>query len=308
MAREITRDDIREAADRIRGLVRRTPILEVGSALSTDFDLVFKLEHLQVTGSFKPRGAFSLLTSATVTDAGVVAASGGNFGIAVAHAAAVLGHLATIFVPATSPPAKIDRISALGADVRVIPGFYDEALAASRQFAAAEGAFEAHAYDQAAIVAGQGTIGLEIAEDCVVDQVIVAVGGAGLIGGIASWLRDDVTVVAAEPESCRSLNASLQAGHQVEVEVGGVAASSLGARSVGDHGWLARKWIDHSVLVGDAAIIEAQRWLWDEFRLVVEPAAATTVAVLASGAFAPPHGSRVLAVLSGGNVAPGDVG
>jgi len=307
MAEEISRDEIEEASRRIRGLVRRTPLLDAGHALSTDFELVLKLEHLQVTGSFKPRGAFSLLTSAEIPDTGVVAASGGNFGIAVAHAAATLGHRATIFVPATSPRAKIDRISSLGAEVNVIPGFYDEALTASREFAQAEGAFVAHAYDQRAVVAGQGTIGKEFTEECSVDHVVVAVGGGGLIGGIASWVRDEVIVVAAEPETCRSLNASLAVGRQVEVDVSGVAASSLGARSVGDHAWLARKWIDHSVVVPDSAIVDAQGWLWDVFRLAVEPAAATTVAVLATGAFSPPKGSKVLTVLSGGNVAPGDV-
>jgi threonine dehydratase len=307
MAEEIGREEIEEASRRIRGLVRRTPILDAGDALSTDFDIVLKLEHLQVTGSFKPRGAFSLLTSAEIPDTGVVAASGGNFGIAVAHAAATLGHRATIFVPATSPRAKIDRISAMGAEVNVIPGFYDEALTASREFAHAEGTFVAHAYDQRAVVAGQGTIAKEFTEECSVDHVVVAVGGGGLIGGIASWVRDEVTVVAAEPETCRSLNASLAAGRQVEVDVSGVAASSLGARSVGDHAWLARRWIDYSVVVPDSAIVDAQGWLWDEFRLAVEPAAATTVAVLATGAFSPPKGSRVLTVLSGANVSPGDI-
>jgi threonine dehydratase len=307
MAREITRDEISSAAGRIRGLVRRTPVLPTGNALSDEFTLYLKLEHLQVTGSFKPRGAFSLLRSVTIPDSGVVAASGGNFGIAVAYAAAVLGYPATIFVPGTSPLEKIGRIGSFGADARVIPGFYDEALAAARDFTASTGAFEAHAYDQPEVVAGQGTIGIEIAEEDEFDHVVVAVGGGGLIGGIASWVRDDMTVVAAEPESCRSLNASLEAGRRVEVEVGGVAASSLGARSVGDHAWLARRWIDQSVVVTDSAIVEAQRWLWDEFRLVVEPAAATTVAALATDAYRPSPGSRVIAVLSGGNVAPGDV-
>jgi threonine dehydratase len=307
MAREITRDEISSAANRIGGLVRRTPILSVGHALSDEFELMFKLEHLQVTGSFKPRGAFSLLQSATVPDAGVVAASGGNFGIAVAYAARSLGYSATIFVPETSPHEKIDRIGGFEADVRVIPGFYDEALAAAREFVASNDAYEAHAYDQPEVMAGQGTIGKEILDDVAADHVVVAVGGGGLIGGIASWIRDEMMVIAAEPETCRSLNASLEAGRQVEVEVSGVAASSLGARSVGDHPWLARQWIDRSVVVPDSAIVESQRWLWDEFRLIVEPAAATTVAVLATGAYRPPRGSRVVAVLSGGNVAPGDV-
>lgn len=307
MAREITKDDIDAAAERISGLVRQTPTLDVGNALSNEWELILKLEHLQVTGSFKPRGAFSMLSSVEVPESGIIAASGGNFGAAVAHAAASLGYRATVFVPESSPREKIDRVVRIGADVRVIPGFYDEALDEAKTHAARTGALEAHAYDQPEVMAGQGTIGREIAEECEADHVVVAVGGGGLIGGIASWARDDMAVVAAEPVLCRSLNASLEAGRQVEVEVGGVAASSLGARSVGDHPWAARRWIDHSAVVDDPSISAAQRWLWSEFRLLVEPAAATTVAVLASGAFAPPRGSRVVAVLSGSNVTPTDV-
>jgi threonine dehydratase len=307
MAREITRADIAAAAERIAGLVRRTPTIDLGNALSGEWELMLKLEQLQVTGSFKPRGAFAMLRSVEIPEGGVVAASGGNFGAAVAYAAASLGCLATIFVPESSPQEKINRVVDLGADVRVVPGFYDEALAEAKTHVAQTGALEAHAYDQPEVMAGQGTIGREISEECEADHVVVAVGGGGLIGGIASWARDEMTVVAAEPVLCRSLNASLKAGRQVEVDVGGVAASSLGARSVGDHPWAARRWIDHSVVVEDSAISAAQSWLWSELRLLVEPAAATTIAVLATGAFVPPRGSRVVAVLSGGNVSPAEV-
>lgn len=306
MSKEVTRDDIDAAAGRIDHYIRQTPVLDIGHALSDDYTLALKLEHLQVTGSFKSRGAFSLLTEIDVPPAGVVAASGGNFGIAVAYAASRLGHKATIFVPETSPPEKIDRIGVHGADVRVIPGYYDEAREASEEFARETGAFQAHAYDQHQVVAGQGTLAREL-EQHGVDVLVSAVGGGGLIGGLASWLRDRATVVAAEPEQCRSFNAALEAGRPVAVEVSGVAASSLGARSVGQHLWRAREWIDESTLVSDEAIVEAQHWLWSETRLAVEPAAATTVAALRSGVFTPRQGARVVAVLSGGNVDPSTV-
>lgn len=307
MTAEVTRADIESAAGRIEPHIRITPILDMGHALSDEFDLVLKLEHTQVTGSFKPRGAVALLTSLDVPAAGVVAASGGNYGIAVAYAAEALGHKATVFVPETSPDEKTGRISGYGADVRIIPGYYDDALAEARAFLHETGALEAHAYDQHPVVAGQGTIARELETQTAVDAVVVAVGGGGLIGGIASWFRGDVGVVAAEPERCQSLHASLEAGRQVEVEVGGVAASSLGARSVGDLSWNARRWISESVVVADDDIAEAQRWLWSEVRLAVEPAAATTVAALRTGAYLPEPGSRVVVILSGGNVDPGTV-
>ncbi len=304
---EVTRTDVEAAAERIARHTRVTPILDLGIEPGRDFELVLKLEHLQVTGSFKPRGAVSLLTTADVPAAGVVAASGGNYGIAIAYAAQRLGHEATVFVPETSPKEKIERISSHGADARIVPGYYDDALAAARAFTEAYGAMEAHAYDQEEVIAGQGTIGRELESQTAVDAVVVAVGGGGLIGGIASWFRNDVAVIAAEPVRCQSLHASLVAGRRVEVEVGGVAASSLGARSVGLLPWSARQWISDSVLVDDEAIVAAQRWLWTVARLVVEPAAATTVAALRSGAFRPAPGSRVAVILSGANVDPAGV-
>jgi threonine dehydratase len=299
--------DVEAAASRISRYVRQTPILVLGRSLSNDYTLTLKLEHLQVTGSFKPRGAFALLTAAPVTPSGVVAASGGNFGIAVSYATSQLGHKATVFVPETSPLEKINRIGEHGADVRVIPGYYDEALAAAVEFAAETGAFQAHAYDQPEVMAGQGTLGREIEKQLPVDVVLCSVGGGGLIGGLASWFRERVEVVAVEPELCRSFNAALHAGHPVEVEVSGVAASSLGARSVGRHPWRARYWIDESVVVRDDDIVEAQSWLWRETRLAVEPAAATPLAALRSGRFNPRPGASVVVVLSGGNVDPGSV-
>lgn len=303
MIQPLAKSDIEDAARRICGYVRRTPTLDLGRALSDEFHLILKLEQTQVTGSFKPRGAFSVLTSVEVPTVGIVAASGGNFGIAAAYAASTLGHRATVFVPETSPRAKVGLISQYGADVHVIPGFYDDAMDAAREFEASSGAFQAHAYDHREVVAGQGTLGMEL-DELGGDVVLVAVGGGGLIGGIASWLRESATVVAVEPEQCSSLHAALAAGRPVEVSVGGVASSSLGARRVGDHPWAARHWIDESVIVGEREIVEAQRWLWRIARIAVEPAAATTVAALASGAMVPPSGARVVAVLSGGNVDP----
>lgn len=282
-------------------------MLDIGNDISSEYEVSLKLEHTQVTGSFKPRGAFSLLTSAEVPDAGIVAASGGNFGIAAGYAANALGHRATVFVPATSPSEKIDRIATYGADVRVIDGYYDEALAASAEFARESGAFVAHAYDQFEVMAGQATLAMESLQQAKADEFIVAVGGGGLIGGIAAWCMNDFAVHAVEPASCNSLNASINAGKQVEVQVSGVASSSLGARTVGDHPWAARNWINSSALVDDDAIVTAQKWLWAHYRLVVEPAAATTIAGLQTGAVRPQKGSRVVAVLSGGNVDPGSV-
>jgi len=304
---EVTRSDVENAASRVASHVRKTPVLDLGGALSDSFTLALKLEHLQVTGSFKPRGAFSVLTDVEAPSAGVTAASGGNFGIAVAYAASRLGFDATIFVPETSPDEKIGRIRSHGADVRVIPGYYDEAREACEDFAAGSGAFQAHAYDQHQVMAGQGTLGREVEEQTPIDVIVVAVGGGGLVGGVASWFRETVTVVAAEPELCQSFHAALEAGHPVEVDVSGVAASSLGARSVGGHPWQARGWIDASVVVTDDAIVEAQHWLWEVARLAVEPAAATSVAALRTGAFRPAAGSHVVAVLSGGNVDPATV-
>lgn len=305
---EVTREDIQRAAKRVDGFIRRTPVLELGHAMGSGYRLSLKLDQLQPTGSFKVRGAFSLLTNQDIGESGVAAASGGNFGIATAYACSQLGYRATIFVPESSPPEKIDRIAQHGADVRVTPGFYDQALSECESFVAATGAFMAHAYDQPDVVAGQGTAALEILEQ-VEDPgtILVAVGGGGLIAGVASWCRGDVAVVATEPNRCASFNAARSNGGPVRVDVGGVAASSLGAESIGDHAWYASKWVRDSVLMADEAIVGAQRWIWDNARLAVEPAAATTVAALASGAYQPEPGEHVIALISGGNVDPGSV-
>ncbi|MEE8376358.1 MAG: threonine/serine dehydratase [Acidimicrobiia bacterium] len=306
---EVTRSDIELAADRISPFTRLTPVAELGDVFDAGYRLSLKLDHLQPTGSFKVRGAFSVLTARDIPPSGVAAASGGNFGIAIAYACSRLGYPATVFVPETSPAEKIDRISGYGAEVRVIPGYYHQALAACEDWAADTGAFQAHAYDQPEVVAGQGTAGMEIVrqvED--VDAVLVAVGGGGLIGGVASWFRDDVLVVATEPERCASFYAARKAGRPTVVDVGGVAASSLGAETIGEYAWHASRWIDDSVLVTDAEIIAAQTWIWHSVRLAVEPAAATTVAALMSGAYQPHSEEHVVALISGANMNLGSFG
>lgn len=302
---EVTRESIKAAAERIAPYVRRTPVLSLGDVLGEGYQLHLKLDSLQATGSFKARGAFSLLTAMETPGAGITAASGGNFGAAVAYAAKVLGLEATIFVPETSPPEKLNRIRDSGADLKVIPGYYDEALAACAEFSAENGAFQAHAYDQPQVVAGQGTTAHEFMSQVDdVSRVLVAVGGGGLIGGIASWCRHDALVVSVEPERCPSMRAAFDNGGPIEVEVGGVAASSLGSRSIGRHAWYATRWIDDSVLVTDDDVTEAQRWLWQTARVAAEPAAATTIAGLMTKAVCPDPGEQVVAVISGANFDP----
>jgi threonine dehydratase len=303
----VHRIEIESAAARIQGRVRRTPsmALEPG-ALGVDGRLSLKLELFQHAGSFKPRGAFNRMLSLEVPPAGVIAASGGNFGIAVAFAARELGHPAEVFVPETSPMTKIDRLRALGATVRVVPGYYADALAACEERTAASGALFMHAYDQPEIVAGAGTVGREIAEDAPsVTTVLVAVGGGGLIGGIASWFRGEVRVVAVEPERCPTLTAALAAGEPVDVEVSGVAADSLGARRIGSIALeAATSFVERVVLITDEAIVEAQRTLWSDLRLVAEPGGAASVAALTSGRYVPNPDEHVVALVCGANTDP----
>ncbi|CAN5761406.1 threonine/serine dehydratase [soil metagenome] len=301
----IDRNAIEAAADRIAGFVRLTPSIDLGNLLSGDWTLILKLDNLQVTGSFKARGAFNVLLSARPQE--VVAASGGNFGKAVAHAAERLNIPATIYVPASSPKEKTDAIARYGADVRVIDGYYADALAASQEYADANGNFVAHAYDQAEVMAGQGTVAHEIGWQVEgVSSILVAVGGGGLIGGTASWFRGEVDVIGVESELCPTLYAARAHGTPTEVEVGGIAASSLGARRLGEHPWTANQWISSSVLVSDASILDAQAWLWDQCRLWVEPASAITIAALRDGHVQPSRGEVVVAVLSGANLTRGD--
>lgn len=305
-----TRDEIEEAASRIAPFVRRTPVvaLEPG-AFRVPGRLVLALEQLQHTGSFKVRGAFNRLLRAEVGPAGVVAASGGNHGLAVAHAARVLGYGAEIFVPETSPAAKVDRIRALGATVRVVPGYYAQALAASEERVRETGALVVHAYDQPEVVAGQGTLGWQLSQQVPgLDTVLVAVGGGGLIAGIASWFRGDVRVVGVEPEGCPTLTRALEAGRPVDVEVGGLAADSLGAARAGRIALAAaERFVDHVVLVPDEAIVRAQRELWSTARVVAEPGAAAPLAAVLSGRYVPGGEERVALVVSGANTDPAAV-
>lgn len=277
-----------------------------GSGNAVD-SVVLKLELLQHTGSFKPRGAFNwmLAREADVQRAGVVAASGGNFGLAVAYAARELGVPATVVVPEVTSPVKRSRLAKLGAGVVVVPGVYADALTASRTLAAQTGALLGHAYDHPDIVAGQGTCGRELDQQIGgrVDTVLVAVGGAGLIGGIAAWFSSRVRVVGVEPDRIPALHAALAAGQPVEVDVSGVAADSLGASSVGAVPFaVARHHVDHVVLVPDEAITLAQHDLWSRCRVAAEPGGAAAWAALLSGAYRVQPGERVAVVVCGANV------
>ncbi|MGZ8755199.1 MAG: threonine/serine dehydratase [Acidimicrobiia bacterium] len=305
---EITTTAIEEAANRIAPYVRYTPILELeAGAVDVPGPIVLKLDLLQPTGTFKIRGAFNLLLANKPEL--VVAASGGNFALAIAHAAHVLGIRAHLFVPDSSPPEKIRRLQESDADVTVVEGVYKDALATSQEFAATVGGLLAHAYDLPEVVAGAGTCGLEILNQVPgVDSILVAVGGGGLIGGIASAVRAQARIIGVETEGTPTLHAARAAGHPVEVEVGGLALSSLGSSRLGEIAWeAARQWVTDSLLVSDEAVMEAQRFLWEKCRLVVEPGAATTVAALLCGAYVPEPDETVVALVCGANVDPATV-
>lgn len=306
----ISRSAIAAAARRIALHVRHTPVLRVpGIELGLQDPVVLKLELLQHAGSFKPRGAFNRLLSADIPDAGVIAASGGNHGAAVAYAARALGVLAEIFVPALTPDAKVARIASYGARVVVGGETYAEALAASRARLAESGALEVHAYDQPDVLAGQGTVGREFEADAPeLTDILVATGGGGLIGGIAAWYAGSARVISVEPEGCPTLHDALQAGRPVNAPVGGLASDSLGARQVGALMFpIAQASVTTAVLVTDTAIQAAQQVLWDRFRLVAEPGGATALAALLSGRFNPPQGTRVGVLVCGANTDPGKV-
>ncbi len=301
----VTRAEIEQAARRIHPFIRRTPTLELGVVAQAQ-EVTLKLECLQVTGSFKPRGAFNRLSTARVGASGVLAASGGNFGVAVAYAARVLGHRAEIFVPESSPEAKIRRIRDEGAKVHVIPGYYPDAAVACEQRSLDSGALVMHPYDQPTVVAGQGTVGMELDQQVPgLTTVLVAVGGAGLIGGIASWFGATAKMIGVESERCSTLHSALAAGEPIDVEVGGIAADSLGARRVGTIGFAAAlRYVDEVVLVPDEAIVEAQRWLWQQVRLVAEPGGAASLAAILCGAYVSDPGERIVAVICGANTDP----
>lgn len=297
----IDRNDVAAAARRIDGLVRRTPVIETRLL---GIPLLLKLELLQHTGSFKPRGALSRILSATVPAAGVIAASGGNAGLGVAYAAREVGAAAEIFVPERTPEIKISRLGALGAEVRITGAFYGDAAVACTARAAESGALLVHAYDQPEVAAGNGTVGLELA-DHRPDTVLVGVGGGGLAGGIAAALEGRAKVVAVEPVASQALHAALAAGRPVDVPVGGVAADSLGAPRVGEicYAVAVRTGMD-SVVVPDEAITAARELLWEELRLIAEPGGATALAALVCGAYKPAAGERVAVVVCGANADP----
>jgi len=305
---DITRDDIAAAARRIAADVRPTPLLRIaGSELGVACaELWLKLEHLQVSGSFKARGMFNRMRANTVPAAGVVIASGGNAGIAVAHAARTLGVRAEVFVPESSSEAKRARLAQLGAVVTVRGASYADALAASLERQRASGALLMHAYDQREVVEGAGTLAAEVEADAgVPDRALVSVGGGGLIAGVAAWFAGRSRVEALEPRLAPTLSAALAAGRPVDVDVSGIAADSLGARRIGEIAWsVAQRRVAASHLLADDAIRSAQRALWNELRLAVEPAAALPLAALATGTVEPRPGEKILLVICGANVDP----
>ena len=305
MSLAVTRADIERVYPVIAPHIRRTPIVTVSGAEFglPPFTLTLKLEQLQHAGSFKTRGAFANLLTRHPPRAGVVAASGGNHGAAVAYAAMKLGLPARIFVPTVSSPAKIDRIRSYGADLTVIGERYAEALAASIEWSRTSGAMPVHAFDQIETMAGQGTLGLELSQQAPeLDTVLVAVGGGGLIGGIAAWYSSKTRVIAVEPEGAPTLAEALRAGKPVDAPTGSVAADSLAPKRVGELMFpIAQAHIERVVLVTDDAIRQAQRMLWEGLRLVAEPGGCTAFAAVLSGAYRPADGERVGVVVSGAN-------
>jgi threonine dehydratase len=301
----VTPQAIAATHERIKAYVRRTPVIdidaaELGLAPAT---LTLKLELLQHSGSFKARGAFSNLTGQAVPKAGVAAASGGNHGAAVAFAAQELGHPAHIFVPTISSPAKIERIRSYGADLIIDGSRYAEALERCQAFIAQTGALSVHAYDAPLTLLGQGTVGLELENQAShIDTLLVAVGGGGLIGGIAAWYQGRVKVIGVEPETAPTLNAALKAGSPADVSVSGLAADSLGASRIGTIAFdIARQHANRSVLVPDDAIRKAQLVLWDRLKIAAEPGGAAVLAALLTGAYVPARGERVGLLICGGN-------
>jgi len=267
--------------------------------------LVFKLEFLQHAGSFKTRGAFNSVLSGDIPAAGVVAASGGNHGAAVAYAAMKTRHPATIFVPSVASPAKLEQIRGYGARLEIAGDRYNDALLASEKHAAESGAAAIHAYDQPATLAGQGTVAMEFEEQAhALDAVLVAVGGGGLIGGMAAWYAGRVPLIGVEPEEAPTLTRALEAGEPVDAPAGGIAADSLAPKRVGALMFpIAQRYVERTVLVTDDAIRDAQRALWRALRIVAEPGGAAALAALVSGAWKPRPGQTVGVLLCGANTA-----
>jgi threonine dehydratase len=307
----IDQDSIEQAAARIADYVRVTPCIAMEPrAFGSPARLTLKLELMQHTGSFKPRGAFNRILSAQVPDAGVIAASGGNHGAAVAYAARELGHVAEIFVPEPTPDIKVERLRRYGARVVLIGANYSEAHAASRERARASGALEVHAYDHVDVLAGQGTLAREFERQAErLDTLLVAVGGGGLIGGVAAWFAGRLKVIGVEPGRCPTLYAAREAGEPVDVDVSGVAADSLGARRIGGLAFaIAQRYVQDVVLVTDEEIRRTQRALWEGLRFLAEPGGAAALAGLRAGKYQPEPGERVGIIICGGNTDPSRFG
>jgi threonine dehydratase len=301
----LNREEITQTYGVIQPFVRRTPVIEMDGA---DYGLgdcrvLFKLEFLQHAGSFKARGAFANLILRQVPQAGVVAASGGNHGVAVAYAAARLGKPARIFVPRVASPAKIARIRECGAELVVTGERYADALAASQAWAAESGALQIHAFDQIETLLGQGTVGLEFEQQVEhPDSLLVAVGGGGLIGGIAAWYAGKIRLIGVEPETAPTLTRALQAGRPVEAMAGGIAADSLAPKQVGALMFpIAQRHVERVILVSDDAIKAAQALLWNTARIVTEPGGAAAFAALLCGHYKPGRDERVGVLLCGAN-------
>jgi threonine dehydratase len=308
----LDRDTITATARLIAPYIRVTPIVEIDAAELglPSFSLTLKLEQLQHAGSFKTRGAFANLVTREVPPAGVVAASGGNHGAAVAYAARRRGVRARIFVPEISSPAKLQRIRDAGAELVVIGERYADALRASEAWAEESGALQIHAFDQDETLLGPGSLGLELSRQApALETLLAAVGGGGLLGGLAAWYRGELRLVGVEPRTAPTLHAALAAGRPVDAPAGGIAADSLAPRRVGERMFpLAQRFVDRVVLVEDDAIRAAQRALWAALRVVAEPGAAAPLAALLSGAYVPAAGERVGVVVSGANTTAVDFG
>lgn len=310
----IDRSDVEAARERIHGRVRTTPVLELDAGLFGS-RAWFKLEMLQHTGTFKDRGAFNRILRAQADgdldpDVGITVASGGNAGLANAFAAARLGVPATVFVPETAPAVKVARLRQLGAEVVLTGSEYAAAFEAAQLSVASTGALYCHAYDQPEIAAGAGTLALELVEQVPADfdTVLVAVGGGGLMAGVAAALEGQARVVGAEPVDAPTLTTALEQGGPVDVPVSGVAADSLGARRLGDIAFdVATRTGVRSVLVSDEDIREARALLWSRWRIVVEHGAAAALAALTSGSYRPASDERLVVVLCGANTDPSDL-
>lgn len=305
MDARVNREEIERTEALIRPYIRRTPVVELsGRDIGLDVPSVaLKLEQLQHSGSFKTRGAFNHLLSRRTPEAGVVAASGGNHGVAVAFASQRLGKPARIFVPTVASQSKQDRIRQYGAELVITGDRYADALEASKQWAAQSGALEIHAYDQPETMLGQGTVGMECEQQVPdLDTLLVAVGGGGLIGGISAWYAGKIRLIGVEPESAPTLAMALQAGRPVDAPAGGIAADSLAPKRVGELMFpFAQAFVRNMVLVTDEAILAAQKALWELVRIVAEPGGAAAFAALLSGRYAPARGERVGVVICGGN-------